>query len=120
MSCLERYECPVEATVSLIGGKYKPQILWHLKDGTARFGELQSRISKATSKMLTQQLRQLERDGFVKRKVYPVVPPKVEYSLTDFGKTILPIMIAMCDWGQGYLEKQSRKKRTPSSRVRTK
>jgi len=94
--------CPVEATLDLIGGKYKALILWHLSEGTLRFSELQKRIT-ATAKMLTQQLRELENDQLVHRQVYPVIPPKVEYSLTDLGKSLMPILVAMRDWGADYL-----------------
>ena len=95
--------CPVEATLDLIGGKYKALILWHLSDGILRFSELRSRIPKATPKMLTQQLRELEAQELVHREVYPVIPPKVEYSLTATGKSLLPILVAMRDWGADYL-----------------
>jgi Predicted transcriptional regulators len=97
------YNCPVEATIDLIGGKYKAIILWHLIDKTLRFNEIQKLLPKATSKMLTQQLRELENDGLICRVVYPVVPPKTEYSLSEFGKSIIPIITAMCDWGKDYL-----------------
>ncbi|AVD36913.1 winged helix-turn-helix transcriptional regulator [Clostridioides difficile] len=103
--CLDNYSCPIEATLALIGGKYKTLILWHLKDTILRFNELKKLIPKATPKMLTQQLRELESDGLIIRVVYPVVPPKVEYSLSDFGKSIIPILDSMCDWGSDYLEK---------------
>ncbi|WP_058990011.1 winged helix-turn-helix transcriptional regulator [Clostridioides difficile] len=96
--CLDNYSCPIEATLALIGGKYKTLILWHLKDTILRFNELKKLIPKATPKMLTQQLRELESDGLIIRVVYPVVPPKVEYSLSDFGKSIIPILDSMCDW----------------------
>ncbi|HBF0595411.1 TPA: helix-turn-helix transcriptional regulator [Clostridioides difficile] len=102
--CLDNYSCPIEATLTLIGGKYKTLILWHLKDTILRFNELKKLIPKATPKMLTQQLRELESDGLIIRVVYPVVPPKVEYSLSDFGKSIIPILDSMCDWGSDYLE----------------
>ena len=95
--------CPVEATLDLIGGKYKALILWHLSDGTLRFSELRSRIPKATPKMLTQQLRELENQELIHREVYPVIPPKVEYSLTDTGRSLMPILVAMRDWGASYL-----------------
>ena len=95
--------CPVEATLDLIGGKYKALILWHLSDGILRFSELRSRIPKATPKMLTQQLRELEAQELVHREVYPVIPPKVEYSLTDTGRSLLPILVAMRDWGANYM-----------------
>ena len=103
MKCDKKYNCPVEATLELIGGKFKPLILWHLSFNTRRFGELQKLISSATPKMLTQQLRSLENDGLINRVVYPVVPPKVEYSLTELGKSFIPILTLMCDWGTEYL-----------------
>ena len=95
--------CPVEATLDLIGGKYKALILWHLSDGILRFSELRTRIPKATPKMLTQQLRELETQELIHREVYPVIPPKVEYSLTATGKSLMPILVAMRDWGADYL-----------------
>lgn len=100
------YNCPVDATLGLIGGKYKSLILWHLIDTTLRFGELRKLIESATPKMLTQQLRELEESDLVARTVYPVVPPKVEYSLTDLGRSIKPILSAMYDWGADYLKGQ--------------
>ena len=104
---MERTEnCPVEATLDLIGGKYKALILWHLSESTLRFSELRSRIPKATPKMLTQQLRELETQELIHREVYPVIPPKVEYSLTETGRSLLPILVAMRDWGAGYLRKK--------------
>ena len=84
--------CPVEATLGLIGGKYKALILWRLTDGTLRFSELQRIVTAATPKTLTTQLRELERDGLVARRVYAVVPPKVEYSLTERGRSIRPVL----------------------------
>ncbi len=99
------YNCPVEATISVIGGKYKSLILWHLIDKTLRFSELRRLIPNATPKMMTQQLRELEADNLLNRKVYPVVPPKVEYSLTEFGQTMTPILKAMYDWGYTYIER---------------
>ncbi len=96
--------CPVDATLRLIGGKYKSLILWHLVGGPLRHGELHKLIPQATPKMLTQQLRELEGDNLLKRKVYPVVPPKVEYSLTDFGLSLKPILSAMYDWGADYMK----------------
>ena len=98
--------CPVEATLDLIGGKYKALILWHLSDSTLRFSELRQRIGKATPKMLTQQLRELEAQQLIHREVFPVIPPKVEYSLTDTGRSLMPILVAMRDWGAGYLRKK--------------
>lgn len=94
--------CPVEHALSVIGGKWKTLIIWHLNDRTKRFGELKKEIPLITQKMLTQQLRELEADGVVSRKVYAEVPPKVEYSLTELGKSLGPVMQAMCDWGEQY------------------
>lgn len=98
--------CPVEATISLIGGKYKSLILWKLTSGTLRFSQLRKEVPLATAKMLTQQLRELENEGLINRKVYPVVPPKVEYSLTAFGESIKPVLEAMYQWGSRYLNEQ--------------
>jgi DNA-binding HxlR family transcriptional regulator len=103
MNC-QAYNCPVGATLDLIGGKYKSLILWHLIDATLRFGELRRLIPQATPKMLTQQLRELEEDNLVVRTVYPIVPPKVEYTLSDTGRSIRPILSAMYDWGADYLK----------------
>jgi len=98
------YNCPVGVTIDLIGGKYKPLILWHLVGATLRFGELRRLIPQATPKMLTQQLRELEKADLIIRTVYPVVPPKVEYELSDLGKSIKPILEKMFDWGTDYLK----------------
>lgn len=95
--------CPVRMTLELIGGKYKALILWYLSEDKLRFSELKKRITGATPKMLTQQLRELEAQNLVHREVYPVIPPKVEYSLTDLGKSLMPVLIAMRDWGSAYL-----------------
>ena len=100
------FRCPVEVTIQLIGGKYKAVILWHLIDKTLRYNEIHKLMPKATDKMLAQQLRELEKDGLINRTVYPVVPPKTEYSLTPFGKTLTPILDEMCKWGETYLEKK--------------
>lgn len=105
-NCDSTYHCPVEATLHLIGGKYKCLILWHLIKKTLRFHELSKLIPQATPKMLTQQLRDLEQDGLIRRTVYPVIPPKVEYTLTDFGRSFIPVLNAMCDWGRTYIQDQ--------------
>ena len=99
--------CPVSATLDLIGGKYKALILWHLAENTMRFSQLHKLIPNATPKMLTQQLREMEAQDLIHREVFPVVPPKVEYSLTELGKSLLPVLIAMRDWGAGYLHSQN-------------
>ena len=100
--------CPVAATLEMIGGKYKALILWHLAESKLRFSQLSKVIRGATPKMLTQQLRELESQNLIHREVYPVVPPKVEYSLTETGRSLMPILMAMRDWGAGYLRKQNR------------
>ena len=99
--------CPVKVTLDMIGGKYKALILWHLSEGKLRFGELHKLISGATAKMLTQQLRELELQNLIHREVFPVIPPKVEYSLTDLGKSLMPILVAMRNWGADYMRSQN-------------
>lgn len=99
----DAYFCPVTATVSVVGGKWKPIILWILFQDTHRFSELKRFIPKITQKMLTQQLRELEADGMVHREVYPVVPPKVEYSLTEKGRSLGSILKAMEAWGNTHM-----------------
>lgn len=98
--------CPVSATIRLIGGKYKAFLLWHLTGQTLRFNQLHKLVPEATAKMLTQQLRELEEDGLILRTVYPVVPPRVEYSLTALGQSLFPILEAMYHWGSALLEKE--------------
>ena len=103
------YNCPVEATIDVIGGKWKCLIIHHLIDGTKRFNQLRRLIPAITQRMLTSQLRELEADGIVNRKVYAEVPPKTEYSLTKLGKTLDPVLWAMHDWGNVYIKgKQSK------------
>lgn len=99
------FTCPVEATLSLIGGKYKPIILWHLIKQPLHYMELQRLIPNATPKMLSQQLRDLEKCGMILREVIPEKPPRTIYSLTNFGKSIIPVLDSMCDWGTGYLNR---------------
>ena len=91
--------CPMEATLDLIGGKWKSVILFRLSEGTKRFNELQRLLSRITPRMLTHQLRDLERDGLVHREVFPEVPPRVVYSLTDTGRTLQPVLEALMAWG---------------------
>ncbi|MRR58829.1 MAG: transcriptional regulator [Deltaproteobacteria bacterium] len=100
----KEYKCPIDITLAVVGGKWKASILWHLSQDTMRFSELQRQFSDTTRKMLTQQLRELEADGLVHREVYHQVPPKVEYSLTDKGRSIYPILDQMCEWGRMYLK----------------
>ncbi|KYG93148.1 helix-turn-helix domain-containing protein [Paenibacillus jamilae] len=98
--------CPVEFTLDVIGGKWKGIILYHLMYGTKRFSDFRRICPGITQRMLTLQLRELEEDGVVHREVYQQVPPKVEYSLTEFGKTLIPIINLMKDWGEEYKTKQ--------------
>ena len=95
----------VQATLNFIGGKYKALILWHLSEGKLRFTELRQQVGGATPKVLTQQLRELESQKLIHREVYPNIPPKVEYSLTDMGRSLLPVLKAMRDWGNAHLPK---------------
>lgn len=98
---MKRYErCPTEITLQVIGGRWKIVILFHLFERAQRFSELQRALGGVTQKVLTQQLRELEADGIVRRKVYPQVPPKVEYSLTPRGETLRPVIDAICEWGE--------------------
>jgi DNA-binding HxlR family transcriptional regulator len=92
-------QCPAEMTLDVIGGRWKVLILWQLFQGERRFSELLRALDGITQKMLTQQLRELEKDGIVHRQVYPQIPPKVEYSLTPLGKSLRPVVDAMCEWG---------------------
>jgi DNA-binding HxlR family transcriptional regulator len=97
--------CAVEAAISLIDGKWKSVVMFHLMAGTMRFNELKRAIPGVTQRMLTNQLRELEDDGLVARKVYPQVPPKVEYSLTELGDTMTPILKALKAWGDKNIER---------------
>ncbi len=99
--------CPVEMTLELIGGKYKALILWHLSAHKLRFSELKKLLAGVTPKMLTQQLRELEVQQLVHREVYPVIPPKVEYSLTELGQSLMPVLVSMRDWGSSYLRSKN-------------
>ncbi|AGK97537.1 winged helix-turn-helix transcriptional regulator [Clostridium pasteurianum] len=99
-----KYNCSMELTLDVIGGKWKPLIIWHLAEKTMRFSELKRTLPHITQKMLTQQLRGLEESELVNRFVYTQVPPKVEYSLTDFGKSLLPVLSALCKWGVNYAQ----------------
>ena len=100
----EPAHCPVRTTLALIGGKHKAFILWNLFDGTKRFSQLQKAVTQANAKMLSQQLKELEHDGLISRKAYAVVPPKVEYSLTDLGKSLKPVLSCVYEWGTSYLQ----------------
>jgi DNA-binding HxlR family transcriptional regulator len=101
-------KCPVETALDVLAGKWKILILWYLRRDTLRFNELQKMLPRVTQKMLIQKLRELEEDGIVHREVYPVVPPKVEYSLTEYGKTLKPILKQMYLWGEIHRDKFSK------------
>jgi DNA-binding HxlR family transcriptional regulator len=108
--------CPIEVALEVIGGMWKVIVVRELRTGTKRYSELHRGLRNATHKMLAQQLRQLERDGVIDRKVYPQVPPKVEYSLTPLGRELEPLLDSMGDWGRRVLE---RREAAPTRRVRT-
>ncbi len=96
-------KCHVDTTLTVIGGKWKPIILWHLNQSSPlRFNELEKRIEGITQKMLTQQLREMEKDKLIARKVYAVVPPKVEYSVTDHGKSLNKVLYELAQWGEKH------------------
>jgi DNA-binding HxlR family transcriptional regulator len=104
MSDLARiYNCPVEAAIDAIGGKWKPIIVFHLLSGKRRFGELRKLVTGVTQRSLTMQLRELEKAGLVHREVFAEVPLRVEYSMTEFGKTLAPVMKALSAWGNEYI-----------------
>jgi DNA-binding HxlR family transcriptional regulator len=96
----KRYNCPVEVTVDLIGGKWKPVILARLKEGVRRYGELRRLMPTTSEKMLVQQLRELESDGLVRRTAFATVPPQVEYDLTEEGWSLVPVLNALYEWGE--------------------
>jgi len=98
----KKFNNPVELSLDIIGGKWKIQIIWRLKDGSMRYGELRRSLTKVTHKMLTQQLRELEQDEIINRKVYPEIPPKVEYSLTLLGESVIPVIDLLREWGEQY------------------
>jgi DNA-binding HxlR family transcriptional regulator len=98
------FSCPVELAVSVIEGKWKVLILWNLRDATLRYSEIRDAVGDISDKMLAQQLQGLEADGLLHRTVYPVVPPKTEYELTEEGRRLLPVLTAMQQWGLTYKE----------------
>jgi DNA-binding HxlR family transcriptional regulator len=108
---LEGYDCdpgcPVEVTLNLIDGKWKGVILFHLQTGTCRFGELRRRMPRITQRMLTKQLRALEEDGLITRKIYPEVPPRVEYTLSEMGERMRPVIDVLYAWGEEYRAQRS-------------
>ncbi len=98
----KEFKCSLAFTLHLIGDKYKSLILFHLKDGAQRSGELQKSITDISNRMFTYSIRALEKDKLVKRKVYPVTPPKVEYELSEEGKSLIPIILQLDLWGQDF------------------
>ena len=108
------YDWPIDATLDMIGGKWKPLIIYALNTETLRFSQLLAKVHpRVTQRMLTKQLRQLEEDGLVNRKVYTQVPPKVEYSLTELGKSLMPILDQLCDWGSEHMHNRIKYKCEP-------
>jgi len=102
-----KYECPFEIALEVVAGKWKGLILWHLCQRTYRYSELKREIKGITQKMLTQNLRMLEEKGIISRKVYPQIPPKVEYSITPLGKKVQPILYMLQDWGRDIAKQNS-------------
>lgn len=100
-------QCPIELGLNILSGKWKLKILWHLSKGTLHFNELQRLLGRITTKTLTEQLRELEEQGIVQRNVFPEVPPKVEYSLSEIGNTLKPILSRLYEWGKTYQEYQN-------------
>lgn len=103
---MDKNICPTETALDVIGGKWKGMILFYLSDGKKRFNELRRLVPGITQRMLTKQLRELEENNLVHREVYPVVPPKVEYSLTTLGQELSPVLGSLKAWGQNYLKSQ--------------
>lgn len=99
-----KFNCPLELTMEIIKGKWKCIILMHLRRGPLRFGQLQRRMPGVTQKMLSQQLLKLEQDFLITKKIYPIIPPKVEYRLTELGQSVIPILQSMYAWGKSYSE----------------
>lgn len=102
------YHCAMDVTMNYIGGKWKTVVLWYLRKDKKRFSELRRLIPNITEKMLSLQLKGLEKDGLVGRKIYPEVPPRVEYFLTDFGKTLIPMLEEIARWGRGLAESRGK------------
>lgn len=95
-------KCPIQLSLSVFGGKWKPLILWFLKDEPLRYSEIHRKIPGISQTMLSKQLRELEADDMIKRRVYPDIPPKVEYRITDNGRSVYPVLLALSDWGNNY------------------
>jgi DNA-binding HxlR family transcriptional regulator len=104
------YDCGLAAALAVVGGKWKPLVLWHLAPGPRRFGELRRLVTGISEKMLIQQLREMEGDGIVARKDYQEIPPRVEYSLTGFGVSLGEALRPLCDWGREHMERIAKAK----------
>ena len=104
--CLDPQVCPVISTLDVVGGKWKPAILWQVRQGVHRFGALQRAVGGITQKMLTKQLRELEADSILRREVFAEVPPQVEYTLTPYGRTLQPLLDAMASWGGAHQKRR--------------
>jgi DNA-binding HxlR family transcriptional regulator len=107
---LKNIDCPLNHTMLLIGNKWKPLLLFHLLEGALRSGELQKKVNGISNKMFTQTIRELEKDNLVERKIFPVVPPKVEYKLSERGKSLQPILRSLDQWGLDDLKRDASKK----------
>src|SRR5262245_43397209 len=116
----KNYNCPVEATLDVIGGKWKPLILWWLHQQTCRFAELRRLIPGISEKMLIHHLRELEEDGILERRVYAAVPPKVEYSLTEYGRSLEQALRTICEWGKMHMERIRATERIPDLKLMAK
>ncbi len=114
----KEYRCAMELTIDLVGGKWKSMILWIIAGRTVRFNALRRELHAITQKMLTQQLRELETDGLLNRKVYAEVPPKVEYTLTEQAKLLLPVLEQLCEWGKKYAD-ESREQSHPDKKKKS-
>ena len=106
----QTYGCGLEAALAVVGGKWKPIVLWHLAPGPRRFGELRRMVTGISEKMLIQQLREMEADGVVVRRDFREIPPRVEYSLTEFGVSLGRALKPLCDWGREHMERIARSK----------
>ncbi|MGN0098002.1 MAG: winged helix-turn-helix transcriptional regulator [Candidatus Methanomethylophilaceae archaeon] len=102
--CIDVERCPIRATQRVLGGKYKPVIIWYLNGSSRRFGEIQRIVPEATPRMLSKQLREMENDGLIHREAYSEMPPRTEYSLTELGCSVIPLISAMFDWGMAYMK----------------
>ncbi|MDP0488498.1 MAG: helix-turn-helix domain-containing protein [Fusobacterium sp. JB021] len=105
----KEYKCPIELTIDILGGKWRSLILWHLNIEVLRFTEIRKIVPGISKKVLSEHLRELEKNGLIERKIYPEVPPKVEYKITEKGKELAEILNLMEKWGQNILEKEGEK-----------